>query len=259
MRRPKPVPARWVQICASVLLVHAAAAQALLRPGSPNRPVVLPAGDDAILESSEPRADLPCAVRSKPPELGFDLRFHSGYVLTLKMDQFSTSENLLTTIFRVTPIPAGSASVYFVDHVPVPPAGRERQGSAELEGFFDLGPGDYRVDWLMRDRLGRVCAAHWDMSARISSKAGRVVLHVAKGEILPSVVEVEPQIAPATVPDALMRVSVIANVGPSAYGRRGPELGDIGAVVSVLRTLASERRIGSNLKTDNDHLGHRIV
>jgi hypothetical protein len=35
--------------------------------------------DHVVLESREPRRDLPCVVTASKPELGFDFMFHTGY------------------------------------------------------------------------------------------------------------------------------------------------------------------------------------
>ena len=42
--------------------------------------------DQAILEVPEPRKDLPCTVTpTKSAQVGFDLKFHGGYEVTLPM------------------------------------------------------------------------------------------------------------------------------------------------------------------------------
>src|SRR5665213_1265255 len=58
--------------------------------------------DAAILDSGEIRKDLPCTVTPVKPILGFDLRFHSGYEISLPLRQLAGDGNSLTVVFRVT-------------------------------------------------------------------------------------------------------------------------------------------------------------
>src|SRR5450432_4905646 len=59
--------------------------------------------DMAILEAGEVRKDLPCSVIPAKPLLGFDLKFHSGYDVSVPLKELAGSDNLLTVLFRVTP------------------------------------------------------------------------------------------------------------------------------------------------------------
>src|SRR5690242_10490134 len=77
-----------------VLLITSGAgyAQAVV-PGGVSR---LFTSDAAILESQEARKDLPCSVTSVKPNLGFDLKFHSGYEVSVPLKELSGEGNLLT-------------------------------------------------------------------------------------------------------------------------------------------------------------------
>src|SRR5271154_6423160 len=58
--------------------------------------------DMAVLEEQEVRKDLSCTGTPAKPILGFDLRFHTGYDVSVPIKDLSGSENLLTILFRVT-------------------------------------------------------------------------------------------------------------------------------------------------------------
>ena len=258
----KPVPA----VCAAALLMllcPASHAQRFLKPSSPDAPLVLPPGDEAVLESTELRDDLPCVVRQVKPELGFDLRFHTGYVVNIRMQGFSQGEDVLTTIFRVRSASGDSGSVYLVDHVRVPAAVEEREGDASLRGAFDLGQGDYHVDWMMRDRAQRVCSSHWDVSARLSQKQSPPSLQIAAGQVMPSMITADslgqPTWSRASDQQTGRRVSVIANLGSRGYGERGAMPAEVRAVVSALQTIGREPRIGGVSLTVVDIVGQRVV
>ena len=59
--------------------------------------------DLAVFEAGEIRKDLACTVTPSKPVLGFDLRFHSGYDVTVPLKELAGSENSLNILFRVTP------------------------------------------------------------------------------------------------------------------------------------------------------------
>ena len=59
--------------------------------------------DAAVLEAQEVRKDLPCTVTPIKPVLGFDLKFHSGYEVSIPLKELAGSENQLTMVFRVIP------------------------------------------------------------------------------------------------------------------------------------------------------------
>ena len=44
-----------------------------------------------------------CTVNPNKPELGFDLRFHGGFDVSVPLNDLSGGENQLTILFRVTP------------------------------------------------------------------------------------------------------------------------------------------------------------
>ncbi|MGH9628815.1 MAG: acetyltransferase, partial [Bryobacteraceae bacterium] len=139
--------------------------------------------DLAVLEAGEPRKDLPCAVINNKPVLGFDLRYHSGYEVSVPLRELAGSENLLTILFRVTPVEPAGDPVYMVQRVRVPAIEEEANGDAYLQGGFDIGEGQYKVDWLMRDRSERVCSSYWEFEAKLPEKDRQIALAVAPGVV----------------------------------------------------------------------------
>ncbi|MEI9976159.1 MAG: hypothetical protein WDO73_31365 [Ignavibacteriota bacterium] len=84
--------------------------------GSGEGLVRLMPSDAAILESSENRKDLPCTVTPDKPILGFDLKYHLGYEVTVPIKELVGSDNQLTMVFRVTPENQRDG-IYFSQHV----------------------------------------------------------------------------------------------------------------------------------------------
>ena len=120
-------------------------------------PIRLLPTDMAVFEAGETRKDLVCTVTAEKPVLGFDLRFHTGYEISVPLKDLAGSDNLLSILFRVAPSNRKDEYVYFTQRFRVPPIEEDATGDAILQGAFDVGEGSYHVDWLMRDRSERVC------------------------------------------------------------------------------------------------------
>src|SRR5947209_5433050 len=68
--------------------------------------------DLAVFEAGDARKDLPCAVTPVKPVLGFDLRFHTGYDVSVPLRELAGGENILTVLFRVAPANRPEEYVY---------------------------------------------------------------------------------------------------------------------------------------------------
>src|SRR5207237_9585565 len=106
--------------------------QVVMEGSGPGRLVRIFNTDSAVLESQEVRKDLPCTVTPMKPALGFDLRFHSGYEVSIPLKDLAGSEDLLTMIFRVTPDNHKDEPVYFSQRLSVPAIEEHATGNAYL-------------------------------------------------------------------------------------------------------------------------------
>src|SRR5690349_8810107 len=127
----------------STLVPTKVGAQLVMQGSGPSGLVRIFNTDSAVLEAQEVRKDLPCTVTPIKPSLGFDLRFHAGYEVTIPLKDLAGSEDLLTTIFRVTPDSHKDEPVYFSQRLTVPPIEENAKGNAYLQGAFDVGEGSY--------------------------------------------------------------------------------------------------------------------
>ncbi len=202
--------------------------------------------DMAVLEAGDPRKDLPCTVLPVKPALGFDLKFHAGYDVTVPLKDLAGSENTLTMLFRVVPENHKDEPVYFIHRVRVPAIEEDARGDAYLQGGFDLGEGKYHIDWLMRDRAERVCSSYWDTEAFLPPKEKQITLAVAPGVIERFDGEQfreEPPIERITSEPAL-NVKVLVNFAPQNPHSAAFRAMDTSALVSILRQIARDPHIG---------------
>jgi len=228
------------------LCAGSAGAQSLMLPDSPAGKVRVFNTDLAVLTLQEARQDLPCTVSPVKPALGFDLRFHSGYEVSIPLKALAGSENLLTMIFRVTPEGRQDEPVYFIQRVRVPAIEQDAKGEAYLQGTFDLGEGRYHLDWLMRDRSERFCSAYWDVEATLPAKDKDLAVSLPPGAIQPTEAEPfreEPPVERAGDQPPL-NVKILVNFAPQNTHSATLQPLDVAALVSILRGIAREPRIG---------------
>ncbi len=230
-----------------VLLAAAGRGQTILPGSGPGGQAHLFNTDAAVLESQDPRKDLPCTATSVKPTLGFDLKFHAGYEVSVPLKELAGSQNLLTMIFRVTPQAHKDEPVYMSQRVNVPAIEEEAHGDAYLQGSFDVGEGKYHVDWLMRDRAERVCSSYWDIDASVPPKDKPVALDIPPNTVRSTDNEPfkdEPAVQRAGS-GAPLNVKVIVNFAPQDSAAAALHPLDMNALISILRGIAREPRIGT--------------
>jgi len=201
--------------------------------------------DAAILEVEDIKKDLPCNVTSIKPVLGFDLKFHSGYDITLPLRELAGEGGSLTIVLKVTSATSKDSPVYFSQRYSVPAIDDEARGDAYLQGSFDVGEVDYHVMWMMRDKMERVCSSSWDVTAALPSKDQAMKLPIASNAIEASDLEFfkdEPPVTRIQGPDTV-KVKVLINFAPQRATASSMAPIDTSALVSILRNISREPRI----------------
>jgi hypothetical protein len=231
-------------LVAAACLAIPAAAQVRLTSAQGGPPAIV-ISDLAVFEAHEPRNDLPCTVDPSKPVLGFDLRFHAGYQIMVPLKELAGDDNLLTVLFRVTPQKEGESPVYFQQRIHVPSIDEDAKGDAFLQGSFDLGEGRYKIDWIMRDRLERVCASNWEAEAKLQDSEGQLGVTLARNQVEVTVKETfaeEPPIERSET-QAPVDVKVMVNFAPQNAHSAALRPEDTSALVSILRQFQREPRI----------------
>jgi hypothetical protein len=229
-------------LTAAIFAAGPLSAQTLL-PGGMFR---LFTSDAAVLESQESRKDLPCVVTAAKPSLGFDLKFHAGYDVTIPLRDLAGDGNQLTMIFRVIPEAHPDDAVFLSQRVSVPEIEADAKGDAYLQGTFLVGEGKYHVDWLMRDRGEQVCSSNWQVDASLPNKDKDMALDIVANTVLPADTEPfkeEPPVERAQA-DPPLNVKVMVNFAPQNALSATLQPLDTNALISILRNMAREPRIG---------------
>src|SRR5579864_6103228 len=201
--------------------------------------------DLAVMEAREPRKDLACTVTPVKPQIGFDLRFHTGYEVTVPLKELVGGENLLTILFRVAPTNQPEQYSYFLQRIRVPAIEENPKGDAYLQGSFQVGEGNYHVDWLMRDRSERVCSFYWDTQAELAPKDRQMALSIAPNAIQREEGEQFKEEPPIQrIQEQPLNVKVLINFAPQNALSATLQPLDTAALVWILRSIAREPRIG---------------
>jgi hypothetical protein len=235
-------------LCITLLSAGLLSAQVQVRGSGFGGAVRMIPTDAAVLEMQEARKDLPCSVTPTKPFLGFDLRFHGGYEVSIPLKELSGNEDLLTILFRVTPDAHKDEPVYLMQKISVPAIEPDARGDAYLQGGFDLGEGRYHVDWLIRDRTERVCSFYWEADAELPAKDKTLALVLPPSTVQASEREAfkeEPPIDRAThvEGEVPLNVKVLINFAPQNARSATLQPLDLNALVSILRSIAREPKI----------------
>lgn len=207
--------------------------------------VQLLSSDEAVLETDEAKKDLPCTVTPIKPLLGFDLRFHTGYDITVPLKELAGEGDQLTILLKVTPEGNKDAPVYFSQRYNVPSIEQDARGDAYLQGGFDAGEGNFHVSWMMRDRMERVCSSSWDVNAALASKDQSIRLAIPSNMAEASDREFfkeEPPVVRLNTEEPL-KVKVLVNFAPQQSSAAAMQPIDTSALVSILRSISREPRI----------------
>jgi len=221
-------------------------AQVMLQPEEAGHLVHPMPSDVVVLESDETRKDLPCTVTPRKPDLGFDLRFHSGYDVTLPLHELAGEGEILSIIFRVAPDEDRSHPAYFVQHFRVPPVDDDAKGDAVLDGTVDIGEGKYHVDWLMRDQSERICSTTWTTEAALSPKDKPMPLFIDANQVLQSLPEPfvnDGTPRPNTNPNDGLSVKLLVNFAPQNSSSPALQRTDTEALVSILKAIERDPHI----------------
>ncbi len=202
--------------------------------------------DMAVLDSQEKRKDLPCILDPVKPTLGFDLKYHAGYAVTVPLKDLGGGNTDLTMISRVAPSSAAEDAAFFVQRIPVPELDPDAKGETTLYGAFDLGEGKYDVSWLMRDGAGRYCSSNWDMEAALPQRDKGMPLNIAPNQALAH--DFEPfRDEPAISRDGaaqLISLKLVVNFAPQDPASAALQSTDTDALLAILRRIAHDPRVG---------------
>ncbi len=197
--------------------------------------------DTAVLASRERRADFSCQVTLDKPGLGFDLRFHSGYRVTVPIKVLTDVGGWLRVVMRVTPAAHSEEPVYLIHRYSVPDIPLGAKGEGELAGGFDLGLGRYQVDWLMRDGRGRVCSSHWELEAKLGSGQQNLPLTLDPNMVAERVegpFDEEPPVERAATQP--LHLKILLNLSPFKPQESILGAGDAAVLLSMLRSITRE-------------------
>jgi hypothetical protein len=216
--------------------------------------------DAAVLESDESRNELPCRVSPEKPALRYDLRLYVDYKISVPLKNLEPRGEKLDVLLRVTPLADTNSVVYMSNRFLVPPIPDDAKGEGIFDEGFAVGPGRYRVDWLMRDARGRYCSSHWQTEAKLATGEKNLPMGLQPNVVLPRPDELytRQRVSDAKGPNP-MHVKVLLNVTPGNAGRVLLDSGETEVLESLLQNLGREPRFSSFRLVAFNHRSQRVI
>jgi hypothetical protein len=227
------------------LAPRSAFSQLLMTPAEAGESVTPLPSDLAILESTDQRQDLPCTVTPRKAELGFDLRFHTGFDVTVPLKELAGDSAFLTVVFRAYPQSDPNHPEYFLERFRTPAIADDAKGDALLQGSVDVGEGSYHIDWLMRDRQERICSSNWTMDAAMPAKDKPMPLFIGPNQISESQPEpfVNDVSRPQHATEGNLNLKLLVNFAPQDAQSAAMQRSDTDALVSILKTIERDPHV----------------
>ena len=228
------------------VLAGSLAAQRLF-DSSPGSDLHFHPSDHAILSGDTNRSDLGCRVEPLKPRLGFDLKYTAGFIVRVPAEAVAPTGDALRAIFRVKALESNEDPVYFQQLFPIPAESADPGSRAVFPARYVLGPGNYKVDWLMRNRKGTVCSAHWVARAPTPGHTGRLAAAAATNLVAPYRQDSfanEPPVPRANGAGSGLHVSVLLNLAPLDRTKFKLSSYELESIIGMLRSLYREPSIG---------------
>ncbi len=198
----------------------------------------------ALFESPGDLDQLDCRVDTRKPDMAIDLRFHTGFSVSLPVKKLVGGPGEIRILMRVTPAAAPDRRVVFSMTTPTPAIGEDAEGDVELAGDFAVGPGRYDVDWALSFG-GSACRKQWQVEAKLERPFSQVPLAIGAdtAEELPPDPFAETGQTTERQPHSL-HVKVLVNFAPAGVNNTVMGADDVRVIASILHAVAREPRFG---------------
>jgi hypothetical protein len=207
-------------------------------------PASIAPADSKLLSNSRTVNDLACRPAPVKPAIGLDLRFHSGYEVTLQLQNIAGRGGELRTVVRVTSVARPDRPVFLAASIPVPPQGPASNGEADLKGEYVVGPGQYRVDWLTAAG-GLSCSAHWQIETKADASLRGVPLGMPANtaDAVPADPFDDGSDKPRTAAHGF-NVKLLVNFSAPGLDTGSMTSDDLRGITAILQGVAREPRFG---------------
>ena len=201
----------------------------------------------AVAPGQEPGAALNCGASVYEPRLNFEFRFITGYQVAIPARQLAGPKRAAIARLRVIPIePAGAKPVELTNTGAFPEITERARGEVIIDGSFAVGPGRYRVEWLIVDSNDRACGLTWEIEAKLSRRDRAVKVQLEPGEVADSRLAMfRPESSEIDVNlGRPLRVKVLLNLDVWSQRRASVRLFEFMPRLSALRAISRHPRIG---------------
>ncbi len=199
--------------------------------------------DRAVLDRRAELRGLRCKSTLMGPRLGFDFRFSGTLQVRIPYSDLAGREEALSVVARLQPLAGRGAPAFFKQQLP-PPRREAGARGIQLSLNYAVGEGRYRLDWLIRNRLGEGCSRRHGLKVKPSRR--NMVLRMGPGEAVFFQGESFgfERLNPDPSSGSPLHVKVLLNLPPFKDLGRRLFMDDVLRVLAILREIASHPRVG---------------
>ncbi len=179
---------------------------------------------------------LNCEVFPMRPTLNYGFRFQSGYYVRIPMSQFPGEGHSWGVLIKVTPDGLKDSPSFLVNKILLPKVPKTNV-HFEMGGGFLVGPGRYKVEWLLFDDQSRVCRKTWQVNAQLTRAESAVKLTIPKNAVTDYSLRGLPPANIQTDDAKAIRLTVFMHVAPISMRRTTLRSSDRMTLLGSLSTL----------------------
>ncbi len=222
-------------LIAGLIFAPGMMAQALIDPDR------LPSALREFARQPEDRP-LRCEVTPFNPTLDFSFRFQVGFTIGVPMEQYLGPGHAWAFITRVTP--EHGTPIYLAARVRLPDVPITTVTTDTFGGFL-VGPGRYKVEWVLYDDEGRVCRKQWKIEAKLKHGDHHVEPGIPRNTVSDFAGDGLPP-TPAPAPGAPpFRLTVLLHAAPFSPRRLHLRANDRILLMSTLSALVERAQATS--------------
>ncbi len=175
---------------------------------------------------------LRCHVTPIQPALDFALRFHTGFIMDLPLNQYRGPNHSGNIVLDVSP--ESGPTAHLVSHILLPKVPATTL-YGEVKGEFFVGEGTYNVDAYLVDDSHRVCREHWRIRARRKPDERRIGLAIPPLTV--AAASSPPSVLPVARRRQLEHLTVLLHAASVAPGAAKLHPADVSMLTGSLSSI----------------------
>ncbi len=177
---------------------------------------------------------LGCQVRAIAPAMTFGFRYQAGFVAQIPLALYPGKGHTWVMMTKVTPQGGSGKPVFLMNAARLPVIPPKSNLMGQIGGAYSLGPGKYRVQWMMVDEQNRACRKSWKISVKPKSSERLVSLALPEYTVDDMWLRRKSETQTAKVDKKPFDLTVMLHVAPMSMRRQRIGGYDKGTLIAAL-------------------------